>query len=65
MIGTAFVALLLTVIIQAVLLQQYAAREQALRAESAMQRVAAQAEYQRAQNAIDRFLEQAVQQPEQ
>jgi hypothetical protein len=43
MIGIAFLALILTVIVQAVLLRRAAAREQQLRAEAEQQRASAEA----------------------
>jgi hypothetical protein len=57
MISIAFLALILTVIMQAFLLQRAAAREQQLRAEAEMQRALAEAQMQRARAAADQMLE--------
>jgi hypothetical protein len=59
MICIAFLALVLTVIMQAILLQRAAVREQQLRAEAEWQRATAEVSYQRARAAVDRILEQA------
>jgi hypothetical protein len=59
MIGIAFMALVLSLIMQTVLLQRAAVREQQLRAEADLQRAQAEAEIQRAQAILDRFRQQA------
>jgi hypothetical protein len=59
MIGVAFMALVLSLILQTVLLQRAAVREQRPRAEAELRRAQAEAETQRAQAILDRSRQEA------